>query len=198
MYLRDRPTGALEQGDLCIQVPLPVLLDESKVVVNQTTTTTLTEALENGQLENPAGTYIASVAKFSTVLILSQTCDLLDLETEPGRILVVPALPEGDSPLMARWQDAYVSNIDGEKLAKAVVTKPSQVPAKITQTIEAAEKSRATQLRRLWLGEIGGAFPLRELATGEPRVVSVPRSVCHFDYATSLPQSYLVRLSASP
>lgn len=174
--LAESDTNALSQGDLCCHVWFPEFVHN-------------TAALVGSELQQPwdgvsMPKTFAVQPKRSSVLVLSQSCDLERLEdgTEGG-ILVCRVVEEEHSPILAAWRAAREE--PENKYLELAAANPKQTKA--SSRLEGLEKQRTAALRKLWLGDHIGAFPVPEI--GSDGDVLMTRAVALFDTAISLPST---------
>lgn len=168
----------LRQGDVCGQVWCPSV---------ETNTAVLLPTRDKQQpwdgVSRPK--YFVVEPREVAVMVLSQSCDLERLETSTvGRILICPVTGEDQSPAFKEYRDARGQDINFDVVDAAMKT--GEPPKKLANATRAVKKAEESDLASLWLGSLGGAFPVAQI--GEPGKVTVPRSVCHFDLAMTVPR----------
>lgn len=188
MYATAALTGSLLQGDVCLDIPLPIILPKLQFVDMKA------QVLIDGNV--PTEEMLATRSQFhavvqmvrSPVLVLSQSCDLDDAESKPNaRIMVAPTLPDDDERFTTVYAAATKSSSDAftKKLVTAIKSGNS-----IDTTIEKGkgplEKVRQKALEDLWLGKLEGVFPLAPKSD-----IGLRRSICFFDNAVTLPSSWI-------
>lgn len=187
------PDAPLQQGDVCAAFPVPLLSDTTKIV----------NVRDQGFVEGsvPTAEHLATNSHLavlipmvrSEVMVLSQSCDIEDVERQQsGRVVIAPVLPDDDDRFAALYDAANKGTGDafGKKLAK-MTKNPANAEAEFKKTQDKLDSNRKKSLEALWLGQVEGAFPL---ACFEPLK---SRSICYFDNAVSLPHTWLPLLKES-
>lgn len=188
MYIAAEPTESLVQGDVCADIPLPLVLDGSRLLDVKAE-----KLLEAGV---PTETMLLTKSKLALlvpmvrghVLVLSQSCDLAEAEKNPNaRILVAPTFADDYDRFEAAY--AATTKASAEALTKKMLTavrSNNSVDSAFASGKDSLEKGRHTALEQLWLGKIVGAFPL-----ASHQGTRLQRSICFFDNAVTLPASWL-------
>lgn len=177
----------LQQGDVCAAFPVPLLSHTTKII-NVSTQGFLEGSVPTTE-HLATNSHLAVLVPMvrSEVMVLSQSCDIEDVERQQsGRIVIAPVLPDDDERFAALYEAANSSTGDafGKKLAK-MVKSPANAEAEFKKTQDKLDSNRNKSLRELWLGQVEGAFPL---ACREPLK---SRSICYFDNALSLPHTWI-------
>lgn len=188
MYTAADPTSALEQGDVCRDIPLPVIGDDIRLFDSKTKEWFKSTVPDDDVLNSRS--HVAAMVQMvrCPVVVLSQSCDLEEAERDPqARLLVAPALADDDGRFAERYADAVKSASDGfVKNVAAMLTNPTQAEKSMAKTKGQLESTRQKHLDDLWLGKVEGAFPL----AADPGC-ALRRSVCFFDSAVSLPSAWI-------
>ncbi|MGO8998587.1 MAG: hypothetical protein ACLQVI_35140 [Polyangiaceae bacterium] len=187
------PRDALEQGDICRDVPLPVVTAAAQLI-NIKTSEWFGEP--GSPISVPDRTVLESKGHVCAVVpmvrahlvVLSQSCDLLEAEgDENARLLVAPVRVEEDDRLSERYAAAVKAATEGlPRKITASMKNPTQTSQVLLKAGASIEEARSNALKQLWLGEIVGALPLQANEGAH-----LARSVCYFDNAVSLPASWI-------
>jgi hypothetical protein len=187
MYIPVDAGEPLSQGDICRDIPLP-LMSHTTQIVDIKASSVLNQSVPSEEMLATRSQIAALVSMVrSHVVVLSQSCDLTDAETKPNaRILVAPTMPDDDD----RFANVYAASMknSAEALVKKLVlaAKSGNSSAQVGKSKESLEKTRRKALEDLWLGKLEGAMPLAaRLECG------LQRSICFFDNAVSLPATWL-------
>lgn len=193
MYEPKPPEGDLEQGDVCLGVALPVMTSGAKW---QGRTDGSLASCPPSSNDRPL-VYWLQVSQ-GPVVVVSQSCDLVGLDEHGAeRILVCQAFPDHDDRFVESYKNAKALDDHKNKIAAALVAGASgnkNEAGKAEKALEKAEEAhkrvRLEALKKLWRGDLTGAFPLLNSA-------SLPRSVCYFDTIVSVPASWVGMLKES-
>jgi hypothetical protein len=175
------PPGPLEQGDICVNVPLPVLAVKmelySKGSIVQVTREELEQAFQLFVVPPMRG----------PAIVLSQSCDLERAERDENvRILVAPIIAEEGSQLLVESAEAIAKTVEKGTLAKALQHRSDSKPPKELKNLQdRARKRHIEALKSLWSGQDVGCFPIKKIESGA--AIVVPRSLVYFSYAVSVP-----------
>lgn len=175
-------TDELEQGDVCLSIPLPTLNTKEQLLLKNNDTKDSPPTSELCQPGKLAGFFLP--VNLAPVMVLSQSCDLVDLDASShARILVAPLCPDNDERFNEFFKKEMEKTYDGTK-RKAIASFTGKnlegVKAAHEDATRKLNNARNVNLRRLWLGELVGAFPIA--AFGE----HLERSICFFDNVVSL------------
>jgi hypothetical protein len=169
----------LEQGDVCIGLAIPVITDDAQAVDANGK-----QAPWDGEAKTTAPqAFFLRVTK-APLIVLSQSCDLVG--DSVARVLVAPLVNEQDPRFTAQYQKAVSDML--QTAGKDFVTRGNTDLAKVGERLET---TREAALKRLRLGEIPNAFPVKKASGNQ---WALPSSVCFFDNATSLPGLWLPAL----
>ena len=186
MYQAFKESDGLEQGDVCRGIPITLLADDNQWFDMKTQNRV--GPMSPATLSTSSNLGVLHVARRVPVVVLSQSCDLADVErTASGRILVAPVVADDDDRFCALYEKAKKEAADALVKKMMAKTPPADAAQKAAGAMDA---SRSKALQRLWLGEIVGAFPLA--GQGE-----LQRSICYFDNVISLPASWLALLKSN-
>jgi len=188
MYISADKEDSLVQGDVCLDIPLPIISSNIRFF-DIKAEKLIGENAPTEQMLSTRSNIAALVAMVrSPVLVLSQSCDLVDAETKPNaRILVAPTLPDDDERFTEMY--AAATKTSTEALAKKVATAFKQnnsVDSVVAGGKESLGRVRYSALEQLWLGKTIGVFPL-----AANHDIKLRRSICFFDNAVTLPASWL-------
>ena len=188
MYISAKSTDSLVQGDVCLDIPLPIISTDSKLVDIKAERIMGEHVPTEEMLSTRSQIAVLVTMVRGPVLVLSQSCDLVDAETKSNaRILVAPTLPDDDDRFVAQYASATKNSTEAfaKRLATAAKSRTS-TDSTITKGVESINNIRQRALEDLWLGRQEGVFPLASKSD-----VGLRRSVCYFDNAVSLPASWL-------
>jgi hypothetical protein len=190
VYVGSIPAAdTLFQGDLCAQVSLPIVLGET-VAIPLEGKAKAEPAISLLERDKALGA-LAVKPLVGPVLILSQSCDIADVaRRQAGRILIAPILPEEKSTLLDQYREVLQDWDSPEFIGKILEGEQlGHIAKDVTQALARNLNKKFEALKKLWLGNVVGAFPLAEKKDGS--AITLPRSICHFDHVVSVPHEWL-------
>ncbi len=188
------PGGALRQGDIIRDVPLPLLPDEGAAFGNKKTHEVI-PAVTRAALEKHNDIYSLFPLVRGNAMILSQCCDCEDVDRrETGRILVAQLVACDDERFVASYEKAVASVADSfaRKLSAAGRAGKTVSQDDTSKAMNTLENPRKKALTEVALGQRIGAFPVAAHAES-----SLSMSICYFDTVVSLPANWLSLLKQS-
>lgn len=192
MYRACDVKDGLSQGDVCRDIPVPLIGPQTK----------FGDASAQQFIEGPptpelmlrrSNLMTAFQLKKTPVLILSQSCDLEQCEREGrGRILLAPIVPQDDERFLSSFSKSSHESADAfaRKLAAASGGKDQKLEV-VSKHAAGLDKPKKKALTDLWLGNTIGAFPLA--ANVDPPLQA---SLCYLDNIVSVPVNWAPLLHA--
>jgi hypothetical protein len=185
------PKDGLSQGDVCRDIPVPLVGPGTKF--GDSSSQQLIEGPPTPELMlRRSNLMIAFQLKKTPVLILSQSCDLEQCEREGrGRILLAPIEQQDDERFLSSFSKVKQQTADAFARKVAAASGGKDQGEVVTKHVGGLDKPRKTALTELWLGETIGAFPLA------PHVdPPLPASLCYLDNVVSVPVNWAPLLRA--
>jgi hypothetical protein len=192
------PTGPLQQGDIIRAIPVPYLQDANEKIVFLGAKTDPKEWSDleatppkSAVCDDPRNKAIFVPTRTSNLLILSQCCDLQDIERgESGRIIVAPFIDDAEDPHITEHvqeKRAGIADEVGKKVFAAAVLGDQNAETAAKKVLGAVTRERDDYLKNVWLGQLEGTFPI---APAESGGFVLRRSICYFANLVSLPASW--------
>lgn len=190
------PSGPLQQGDIIRMIPVPYLQDMNEKIVYIGKEIKDWEGLEStppkaASCDDGRNKAIFIPTKTANVIILSQCCDLEDIERgEGGRIIVAPLVEDANDPHITthlqEQREGFTEDL-GKKVMAAAVLGDQNSEDKAKKAIGTFAHKREEYLKSVWLGQMEGTFPV---GASEGGTFTVRRSICYFANLVSLPASW--------
>lgn len=139
----------LEQGDVCIGLPVPLITDDARAVDS----TGAQQPWDAPDAKHAPQAFFVRVTT-APLMVLSQSCDLVG--SEVARVLVASVVSDQDPRFAAQYQNSIDDLL--QTAGRDFVTKGN---TDLTKVGEKLTKARAKVLERLRLGHIPNAFPLK-------------------------------------